>query len=53
MRTHKELVDELLARPAVKIEVDRFEREEGQLLDALLKARQGAGLTQAQIAERL
>jgi transcriptional regulator with XRE-family HTH domain len=33
--------------------VERIEREEGELLDALLKARQEAGLTQAELAERM
>ena len=32
---------------------ERIEREEGVLLDILLKARQEAGLTQAQVAERM
>jgi len=31
----------------------RIEREEGELLDQLLKARHEAGLTQAQVAERM
>ena len=35
------------------MEVERIEREEAALLDALLKARQEAGLTQAQIAQRM
>jgi transcriptional regulator with XRE-family HTH domain len=33
--------------------VERIEREESVLLDALLKARQSAGLTQADIAVRM
>jgi len=33
--------------------VDRIEREESVLLDALLKARQEAGLTQSQVAVRM
>ena len=37
----------------MRAEVERIEREEGVLLDALLKARQDAGLTQAQVAERM
>jgi transcriptional regulator with XRE-family HTH domain len=37
----------------VKAEVERIEREEGVLLDALLKARLSAGLTQADVAERM
>jgi len=40
-----------MRRPGVRAEVERIEREEGVLLDALLKARQKAGLIQAQIAE--
>lgn len=53
MKTHEQLVKKLLERPGVKTEVERLEREEGALLDALLKARQEAGLTQAQVAERM
>ncbi len=51
MQTHNQLVKKLMRRPGVRAEVERIEREEGVLLDALLKARQKAGLTQAQIAE--
>jgi ribosome-binding protein aMBF1 (putative translation factor) len=53
MKTHDELVKAMLRKPGVKAEVDRIEREEGELLDALLKARQDAGLTQAELAERM
>ena len=53
MQTHDQLVRKLLRRPGVRAEVVRIEREEGVLLDALLKARQDAGLTQAQVAERM
>ena len=53
MQTHNQLVKKLLRRPSVRFEVDRIEREEGVLLDALLKARQDARLTQAQAAERM
>ena len=53
MQTHDQLVWKLLRRPGVRAEVERIEREEGVLLDALLKARQDAGLTQAQVAERM
>ena len=42
-----------MRRPGVRAEVVRIEREEAVLLDALLKARQKAGLTQAQVAERM
>ncbi len=53
MRTHNQLVKKLLRRPGVRAEVQRIEREEMALLDALLKARQEAGLTQAEVAERM
>lgn len=53
MRTHDQVVAKLLRRPGVRREVDRIEREEGELLDQLLKARHDAGLTQAQVAERM
>ncbi len=53
MKTHDDLINALISRPGVKAEVERIEREEGELLDALLKARQEAGLTQAGLAERM
>jgi ribosome-binding protein aMBF1 (putative translation factor) len=53
MRTHDQVIRKLIRRPGVRAEVDRIEREEAVLLDALLKARQEAGLTQAQVAERM
>ena len=53
MRTHDQVVRKLLQRPGVRAEVERIEREESALLDALLKARQDVGLTQAQVAERM
>lgn len=53
MRTHDQLIKKLLRRPGVRAEVARIEREETALLDSLLKARQEAGLTQAQVAERM
>lgn len=37
----------------VKAEVGRIEREKSELLDALLKARQEAGLTQAELVARI
>ena len=42
-----------MRRPGVRVAVERVEREEFALLDALLKARQDAGLTQAQVANRM
>tara|TARA_B100001105_G_C22384016_1_gene441002 strand:+ start:1855 stop:2142 length:288 start_codon:yes stop_codon:yes gene_type:complete len=53
MRTHDEVVAQLMRRPGVRQEVERIEREEGALLDLLLKAREEAGLSQAQVAERM
>ena len=53
MQSHDQLVKKLMRRSGVRAEVERIEREEGALLDALLKARQEAGITQAQIAERM
>ena len=53
MQTHEQLVAKLMRRPGVRKEVERIEREEGELLDLLLKARHDAGLTQAQVAERM
>ncbi len=53
MQTHNQLVKKLLRRRGVRTEVDRIEREEAGLLDALLKARQEAGLTQSQVAVRM
>lgn len=53
MQTHDKLIKKLMTRPGVRAEVERIEREEAVLLDALLKARQDAGLTQAQVAARM
>ena len=53
MKTHDNVIKALMSRPGVRAEVERIEREEGELLDALLKARQDAGLTQAQLAARM
>ena len=53
MKTHDQLVKKLMRRPGVRAEVERIERDETVLLDALLKARQEACLTQAQVAERM
>ncbi|MDO9214592.1 MAG: helix-turn-helix transcriptional regulator [Methylococcales bacterium] len=53
MLTHEELKAKLLSDPEVKAEYDRIEREEMPMLDAILSARKEAGLTQAQVAERM
>ncbi len=53
MQTHDQIVKKLMHRHGVRAEVERLKREESALLDALIKARQDAGLTQAQVAKRM
>ncbi len=53
MLTHKRMVEEMLSNPAVRVEYERIEREEMPMLDAILKARRDAGLTQAEVAARM
>jgi ribosome-binding protein aMBF1 (putative translation factor) len=53
MKTHAQLASKLMQRPGVQTEVARIEHAEGELLDALLKARLDAGLTQAELARRM
>ncbi|WP_066459385.1 helix-turn-helix domain-containing protein [Castellaniella caeni] len=53
MLTHDELVKKMLEDPEVRAEYERIEREEMPMLDAILQARREAGLTQAQVAERM
>lgn len=53
MKTHVDVVKTLMNRQGVRDELERIEQEEGELLDALLKARQDAGLTQANLAKRM
>jgi transcriptional regulator with XRE-family HTH domain len=52
MLTHKQMVKKMLDDPAVKAEYDA-QAEEFALLDELLRARQRAGLTQAEVAARM
>lgn len=52
MLTHKELRARALKRADVKIEYDRLD-EEFSFLDAFLKARSSAGITQAEVAKRI
>ncbi|MET3212860.1 UNVERIFIED_ORG: transcriptional regulator with XRE-family HTH domain [Burkholderia territorii] len=42
-----------MADPAVRTEYERLNREEFALLDAMLAARREAGLSQADVAERM
>ena len=51
--TYAEMRKKMLSNPAVRAEFERLEREEMPMLDAILKARKEAGLTQAQVAERM
>jgi transcriptional regulator with XRE-family HTH domain len=52
MLTHNELVKKMLNKPAVKAAYDA-QAEEFALLDELLSARRRAGLTQAQVAQKM
>lgn len=51
--THEEMVNKMLQNPVVRAERDRLDREEFAILDEILAARHAAGLSQAQIAERM
>lgn len=53
MLTHEQLKAKMLTKPAVRAEYERIERDEMPMLDLILKARSEAGLTQAQVAERM
>ena len=54
MLTHEEMKRIALSNPKVKAEYDRLNAsEEFLLLDLVLAARQAAGLTQAEVAERM
>jgi DNA-binding XRE family transcriptional regulator len=52
MLTHDRLVKKMLKNPEVRAEYDA-QAEEFALLDELLRARQRAGLTQAEVAARM
>jgi len=52
MLSHKELKARALERADVKTEYDSLD-EEFQFLDEFLKARAAAGVTQAEVAERI
>ncbi len=51
--THEEMVAKMLQDPSVKAEYERLNREEYAILDEMLAARRVAGLSQAQVAERM
>lgn len=52
MQTHKQFIKKMLSNPKVKAEYVTLE-EEYSFLDECLKARGKAGLTQADVAERM
>ena len=51
--THKKMVAQWMKSPEFRAEVERLEREEMPMLDAILKLRREAGLTQAEVAARM
>jgi ribosome-binding protein aMBF1 (putative translation factor) len=51
--TFKAMRERVLANPEARAEYDRLNREEFALLDQMLAARHEAGLSQAQVAERM
>ena len=51
--THEKMVAQWMHDPAIRGEVERLEREEMPMFDTILAARKAAGLTQAQVAERM
>ncbi|RQS19392.1 helix-turn-helix transcriptional regulator [Burkholderia sp. Bp8998] len=53
MATYKELRERALSDPEVRAEYERLNREELALLDVMLAARRDAGLSQADVAERM
>jgi transcriptional regulator with XRE-family HTH domain len=52
MKTHEEMVSEWMKDPEFKAEYDTLE-EEFTIFDALVEARQQAGLTQEEVARRM
>lgn len=53
MLSYDEMKAKMFENPAVRSEYERIERDEMPMLDTLLAARKEAGLTQAQVAERM
>ena len=52
MKTHKEMIDEWMKEPEFVAEYDAL-ADEFVLFDEMLKARKNAGLTQADVAEKM
>ncbi len=53
MLTHAEFKAKMMENSLVRTEYERIEREEMPMLDAILKVRREAGMTQAEVAERM
>jgi ribosome-binding protein aMBF1 (putative translation factor) len=51
--THAQLKAKMLENPLAHTEYERLNREEYAILDEMLAARRSAGLSQAQVAERM
>ncbi len=51
--THEQMIAKMLKNPVVRAEHDQLNREEFAILDEILAARRAAGLSQAQVAERM
>jgi DNA-binding XRE family transcriptional regulator len=51
--THEQMVAKMLKNPDVRAEHDQLNRGEFSILDEILAARRAAGLSQAQVAERM
>ena len=53
MKTFEQMKEKWMQDPEFRAEYERIEREEMPALDAILKARKEANLTQKEIAERM
>jgi predicted transcriptional regulator len=53
MKTYQEMRKEMMKDPEVRAEVERLEREEMPMLDAILKARKATKMSQKDIAEKM
>lgn len=51
--TDERMVEKMLKNPEVRSEYERLNREEFAILDEMLAARRSAGLSQAEVAERM
>jgi len=51
--TDEKMVEKMLKNPEVRSEYERLNREEFAILDEMLAARRSAGLSQAEVAERM